>query len=134
MEKFCITHFNMRKKENQFRTTVVQTSMMRTFFTRQWTLFRHKKKIWFFKNLKIKTPVYLMRNHTRNQRCTSPMKKKLYGLIALKTVRILIVLTAKVSLLQNVTDLLVVLTSQLSGLLIVLQLKTFTQNQWLSVM
>ena len=62
------------------------------------------------------------------------MMKKLYGLIALKTVRILIVLTAKASLLQNVKDLLVVLTSQLSGLLIVLQLKTFTQNQWLSVM
>ena len=116
MEKFCITHFNMRKKENQFRTTEVQTSMMRTFFTRQWTLFRHKKKIWFFKNLKIKTPVYLMRNRTRNQECTSPMMKKLYGLIALKTARMLIVLTAKASLLQNVTDLLVVLTSQLSGL------------------
>ena len=75
-----------------------------------------------------------MRNHTRNQENTSPMMKKLYGLIALKTVRMLIVLTAKASLLQNVKDLLVVLTSQLSGLLIVLQLKTFTQNQWLSVM
>ena len=45
MEKFSITHFNMRKRENQFRTTVVQTSMMKTFSTRQWTLFRHKKKI-----------------------------------------------------------------------------------------
>ena len=45
MEKFCITHIYMRKRENQFRKTVVQTSMMKTFSTRQWTLFRRKKKI-----------------------------------------------------------------------------------------